>query len=133
MEVVTMLSFDLRDLDESFEMSLYITPNYKHKSLQRISINRADKDKPRMVPFTVAKKANAFRDRRRADRESACQPSTSNAATAAASLMELHIDDAGKPVGSVTSNSEHRRYGSRRVNYGNRNLPLVTHTWSVCF
>jgi hypothetical protein len=60
---------------------------YKYKPRQ---CPEMDHDKPRMLPLTEAKKAKAFRDCQRGERESTCQLSTSNAATAANSLIELH-------------------------------------------
>jgi hypothetical protein len=65
---------------------------YKQKSLQRASIDRADHHKHRNVALIGAERAKAFRGRRRPGRESACQPSASNAATTADSLMELHVE-----------------------------------------
>jgi hypothetical protein len=57
----------------------------------------------------VTERVKAFRVRRRAERESAYQPSTSNATTAADSLMELHVTmrstgtdtDVDAPMGPV--------------------------------
>jgi phage FluMu gp28-like protein len=51
-----------------------------------------NQEKHRKTPYTDAECAKAFKDQQRAERESACQPSTSNAATAAHYLMELHIE-----------------------------------------
>jgi hypothetical protein len=84
---VTTVSIELRDLGEHFEMSHYMARKNKPKSRQRAPIHRANQDKPRKVPLTGAERAKAFRDRRIAERESFCQPSTTNAATAADSLM----------------------------------------------
>jgi hypothetical protein len=82
---------------------------YKQKSRQWKTVNRADQDKPRKVPLTGSERAKACRDRRRAERESACQHNTSNDATAADSLMELHVEmrsadtdtDVDEPTGWV--------------------------------
>jgi hypothetical protein len=79
---------------------------YKQKSRQRVSIERADQDKPRKVPLTGDERSKAFRDCRGAEREGACQTNTSNAATAADSLMKLKCGlltdmDVGEPTAAV--------------------------------
>jgi hypothetical protein len=82
-----------------------------------------NKDRPREVSLIVADKAKTFRDRLRDERESACQASISNGATAAESMMELHVEmpsadrdiDVYEPMGAAGSNSGHSRYGPWRV------------------
>jgi hypothetical protein len=114
---------------------------YKQKWCQRASIDRADRDKPRKMPLTGTERAKAFRHHRRAERESAYQPSTSNATAAADSLMELHVairsadtdTDVDEPIGPAGVQLRARELGLRHVNYGNRNRPPVTHTSVVCF
>jgi hypothetical protein len=136
-KIVAVMSFELQDLGEHFKMSCYMVRKYKQTSRQRSSIDTADQDRPRKIPLTGAERAKAFRDRRRADRVSDCQPSTSNVATAADSMMELHVEmrsadidmDVNEPMGPI----RHPRYGLRRPIYGTRNAPTVTHTSIVCF
>jgi hypothetical protein len=87
---VASVSIELRDLGEQFEMSRYVVRN--NITVNLVKGHRVGQDKPRKVSPTVAEKAKAFRDRRNVERESACQPSTSNGAAAADSLMELHTE-----------------------------------------
>jgi hypothetical protein len=90
-------------------MSRYMATKYKQKSHQRALIDKADQRKPSKMSYTEAKRAKAFWDRQRAEQESACQLSTSNATTATDSPMQLHIKmqsantdmEAEEPMGSV--------------------------------
>lgn len=55
-------------------------------------IDKVDRVKCRKMPPTQTERAKAFRDHHRAKQESACQSSTSNATTAADSLLELDVE-----------------------------------------
>jgi hypothetical protein len=96
------------------------------------------------MSLPVAERAKAFRDRRSAEQESACQTSTSNAATAVDSLMDLRIemrsagpdkdvDEPTGPVGAQLCASELCPSFPPLVNYGSRNGPLATNTSILCF
>jgi hypothetical protein len=68
-----MVSIELRDMSENFDMSRYMARKYKQKSRQIALMDSADQDRPGEMSLAEAEKATAFRDCRRAERERACR------------------------------------------------------------
>jgi hypothetical protein len=89
-ETMAVMRSELRDLGDKFEMLRYMDRRCKQKSCQRVPIEKT-KTNPE-APLNGAERAKIFNDRRVAKRESACQRSTSNAASAIDLFMELHAE-----------------------------------------